>query len=298
MKNNCDKRLCGGTFFTLLLEARKPLMSANGHYAGKKDGLTEYETLIGLARIIDSGIPEPMQTEIKTIQGNASEYKKCLSSGGGYFPYSNRAAMSAFDTKIKNNYQSVLKAMCDFVDEFIEVQGEIKKDENFVKALVDLINQDDSIKSDQKFYINADGSTVTKREIIQTDTFCFEPFLLGIYHYAVVVQNDNQIGAATFDEWCPSTGGGRRMYNGNMGIDWPHNIALSYIERVDAIEAEIIDEGVYEEQHHQFDETDKVAEEKPAPHMTFNFNVTGSGNSFYNHVNTVNNYYGGKKDGK
>ena len=105
MKNNCDKRLCGGTFFTLLLEARKPLMSANGHYAGKKDGLTEYETLIGLARIIDSGIPEPIPTEIKTIQGNASEFKKCINSGGGYFPYSKRDAMSAFDAKIKNNYK-------------------------------------------------------------------------------------------------------------------------------------------------------------------------------------------------
>lgn len=297
MKNNCDKRLCGGTFFTLLLEARKPLMSANGHYAGKKDGLTEYETLIGLARIIDSGIPEPIPTEIKTIQGNASEFKKCINSGGGYFPYSKRDAMSAFDAKIKNNYKFALKAMCDFVDEFIEIKGEIKKDENLVKALVDLTSQDDSIATNQKFYINADGSSATKKEIIQADHFCFEPFLLGIYHYAVVVQDDNEIGKATFNEWCPSSGGGKRTYKGNMGVDWPHSIALTYAERVTEVEAEIVDEIVYEEQH-ESNEENKTPEEKPAPQMTFNFNVTGNGNSFYNHVDTVNNYYGGKKGGK
>ena len=57
-------RLCGGTFFTLLLEARKQLLGANEHYAGKKDGLTEYETLIGLARVIRSDLATPMPTEM------------------------------------------------------------------------------------------------------------------------------------------------------------------------------------------------------------------------------------------
>lgn len=30
--------------------------------------------------------------------------------------------------------------------------------------------------------------------------------------------------------------------------------------------------------------------------MMFNFNVTGNNNNFYNHVDTVNNYYGGKNE--
>lgn len=61
-------RLCGGTFFTLLLEARKQLLGANEHYAGKKDGLTEYETLIGLARVIRSDLATPMPTELKRFR--------------------------------------------------------------------------------------------------------------------------------------------------------------------------------------------------------------------------------------
>ena len=105
MTKNENLRLCGGTFFTLLLEARKQLLGANEHYAGKKDGLTEYETLIGLARVIRSDLATPMPTEIKTIQGNASEYKKCKNAGGGYFPFGDKTALRVFDERVKNEYE-------------------------------------------------------------------------------------------------------------------------------------------------------------------------------------------------
>ena len=129
MTKNENLRLCGGTFFTLLLEARKQLLGANEHYAGKKDGLTEYETLIGLARVIRSDLATPMPTEIKTIQGNASEYKKCKNAGGGYFPFGDKTALRVFDERVKNEYVDTLRKMCRFVDDFIDAGGDIKKDE-------------------------------------------------------------------------------------------------------------------------------------------------------------------------
>lgn len=52
MTKNDNVRLCGGTFFTLLLEARKPRYGVREHYMGDTDGLSEPETLIGLAKII------------------------------------------------------------------------------------------------------------------------------------------------------------------------------------------------------------------------------------------------------
>lgn len=137
MTKNENLRLCGGTFFTLLLEARKQLLGANEHYAGKKDGLTEYETLIGLARVIRSDLATPMPTEIKTIQGNASEYKKCKNAGGGYFPFGDKTALRVFDERVKNEYVDTLRKMCRFVEDFIDAGGDIKKDELLVKALQD-----------------------------------------------------------------------------------------------------------------------------------------------------------------
>ena len=113
MTKNENLRLCGGTFFTLLLEARKQLLGANEHYAGKKDGLTEYETLIGLARVIRSDLATPMPTEIKTIQGNASEYKKCKNAGGGYLAVGNKTALIGCDERGKDGCSDTWRRNCD-----------------------------------------------------------------------------------------------------------------------------------------------------------------------------------------
>lgn len=200
MTKNENLRLCGGTFFTLLLEARKQLLGANEHYAGKKDGLTEYETLIGLARVIRSDLATPMPTEIKTIQGNASEYKKCKNAGGGYFPFGDKTALRVFDERVKNEYADTLRKMCCFVDGFIDAGGDIKKDELLVKALVELISLDNCIDESQSFYVKEDGATIQKKDIVAMKEISLQPFLLGVFHYAVC-NVDNTVGAKTFDVW-------------------------------------------------------------------------------------------------
>ena len=300
MTKNENLRLCGGTFFTLLLEARKQLLGANEHYAGKKDGLTEYETLIGLARVIRSDLATPMPTEIKTIQGNASEYKKCKNAGGGYFPFGDKTALRVFDERVKNEYTDTLRKMCCFVDGFIDAGGDIKKDELLVKALVELISLDNCIDESQSFYVKEDGATMQKKDIVAMKEISLQPFLLGVFHYAAC-NVDNTVGAKTFDVWCPSAGGGKRAYTGDIGVNWPVDIKLSYIEpkdddvadnKADESPDDIIVEEVYEEPHQK--------EAKSKQQMVFNFNVTGNNNSFIQHVDSItNNYYGGqKKDGE
>ena len=81
-----------------------------------------------------------------------------------------------------------------------------------------------------------------------------------------------------------------------------NNLNLTYVETI--IEesekpqnVEIVEpdqEQTYEEQQSDVERQGT----KEAPQMNFTFNVTGNNNSFYNHVDTVNNYYGGKKNGK
>lgn len=293
-------RLCGGTFFTLLLEARKQLLGANEHYAGKKDGLTEYETLIGLARVIRSDLATPMPTEIKTIQGNASEYKKCKNAGGGYFPFSDKTALRVFDERVRKEYADTLEKMCSFVENFIDAGGDIKKDELLVKAFVELISLDNSINENQSFYINEDGTSVHKKELVTLREVTLQPFLLGVFHYAVC-DVENTVGAETFDFWCPSAGGAKRTYTGDIGTKWSVDIKLKYVEikhddplknDVDELAEDVVAEEIYEDKHQE--------EEKSKQQMVFNFNVTGNNNSFIQHVDSItNNYYGGqKKDGE
>ena len=300
MTKNENLRLCGGTFFTLLLEARKQLLGANEHYAGKKDGLTEYETLIGLARVIRSDLATPMPTEIKTIQGNASEYKKCKNVGGGYFPFGDKTALRVFDERVRKEYADTLEKMCSFVENFIDADGDIKKDELLVKALVELISLDNSINENQSFYINEDGTAVHKKELVTLREVTLQPFLLGVFHY-VVCDVENTVGAETFDFWCPSAGGAKRTYTGDIGTKWSVDIKLKYVEikhddplknDVDESAEDVVAEEIYEDKHQE--------EEKSKQQMVFNFNVTGNNNSFIQHVDSItNNYYGGqKKDGE
>lgn len=186
------------------------------------------------------------------------------------------------------------------MDDFIDAGGDIKKDELLVKALVELISLDNCIDDSQPFYIKEDGTTAQKKELINMKEIPLQSFLLGVFHYSVC-SVDNVVGAETFDSWCPSAGGAKRTYKGDIGADWPVDIKLKYIQledddvadnKADKSPDDIIVEEVYEEPRQE--------EEKSKQQMVFNFNVTGNNNSFIQHVDSItNNYYGGqKKDGE
>ena len=46
-------RLCGGTFLTLLLRARKQRVKAREHRQGQHDGLADTDIMIGLVKILN-----------------------------------------------------------------------------------------------------------------------------------------------------------------------------------------------------------------------------------------------------
>ena len=253
MTNTGIPRLCGGTVFTLILEARQQRYGVREHFAGDSDGLSEMDTLIGLAQVMVPDLKRPAKTREDTVQGNTTEFKICKTAGGkGYYPFSNRQSKKAFDDRVKGYYAEVLKAMCDFVKNFIWVKGSDKQDVNLVKALLDLIERDDSINNSQVFYIMPDGKPVTKQRIDQIDgeDVCLESFLLGVWHYAIMRREGNTIGKATMNEWCPSKGGAPREYEGHMGENLSRNIRLTYLgdvevpdqdEEIEHIEAEVVE---------------------------------------------------------
>lgn len=253
MTNTGIPRLCGGTVFTLILEARQQRYGVREHFAGDSDGLSEMDTLIGLAQVMVPDLKRPAKTREDTVQGNTTEFKICKTAGGkGYYPFSDRQSKKAFDDRVKGNYAEALKAMCDFVKNFIWVKGSDKQDVNLVKALLDLIERDDSINNSQVFYIMPEGKPVTKQRIDQIDgeDVFLESFLLGVWHYAIMRREGNTIGKATMNEWCPSKGGAPREYEGHMGENLSRNIRLTYLgdvevpdqdEEIEHIEAEVVE---------------------------------------------------------
>ena len=227
MTINAYPVLCGGTFFTLVLEARKQRTCKRSLYAGELDGLSQPKTLAGLGRVVN---PEYAELKNKdSFSTNVSDYKSCENNGTN-LAFLFKQEVISFDTRVKTRYLEALSAMDDFVQRFLEVGTSTAKEVWLVKALLDLIDADQSIDHDQVFYIGEVGQKITKAALRDMSDFFFQPFLLGIWHFAVVNRKDNTEGKSTYDIWCPSRGGKERKYVGTMGVGITRSINVPLIE--------------------------------------------------------------------
>ena len=168
MKESTCPRLCGGTFFTLVLQGLKQRTKAREHYRGERDGLSDPEVLVGLIRVIN---PDYKAPELNIIKSKTNEYKSCSTSTGKYFPFGNTAEMSEFARRIQTNYSSALEAMTEFVYEFLEIDTASKRDMRLAAALIELVIDDDSIEPDEEFFVIEDGSKI-KRPLLVTLMKC------------------------------------------------------------------------------------------------------------------------------
>ena len=278
-------RLCGGTFFTLVLQALRQRMKAREHYSGDSDGLSDPEVLVGLIKVINPDYTDPGKENLK---GTANNYKACKISNSTYLPFDDEQVISAFDSKVKTAYQSVLNRMVGFVNDFLDMSETVHKDVNLVRAIVDLIQQDQTIKAGDEFFIGQNGEKKKKATLGDLKKVCLPSFLLGVWHFIVVNRKDNGIGKATYDVWCPSAGGGQRKYIAHMGEGILESLTISYADIVEEAETDaepvetVIIEGTSEQQVQQTVNNPFV----------FNFNQYGNNGTQIGHIE---NYYGSKK---
>lgn len=303
------QRLCGGTFFTLFLRARKALRGANAYYTGNPEPYSEPIALFALSKVITPDWENIFVYADSTVSGNTSEYKTCKNEGGSIYPFGDEAALTAFNARVKENYYSALAEMCKVIELLVDT-GSMRKDERLVKELLTLIEVDDSIDDSQPFFALESGDAITKSDILKATDICLQSFLLGVWHFAVTRSEKNTFGKETINLWCPSTGGGKREYKGNLADLITRNITLTHCEALgESVDAEIDNEPLVDEPmtNDEIPNEEQSTEKEPAAsNLTqqvinnnptfFNFNVSGNNNNFYNHVDTVNIKNGGQKD--
>ena len=207
-------RLCGGTFMTLVIQALRQRKKAREHYKGESDKLYDPDVLVGLITVINPDYKDPGKAVLKT---KANDYKSCKLSKGQYLPFGEKLTIGVFDKRVQEDYLVARNDMSTFVDRFIETGTMLQKDVRLVKALIDLIDQDDSIDDDVEFPIGENGELVRKDHFGDLDKVCLPSFLLGIWHFIVVNRKNNKVGQDTYDIWCPENGGGTREYEGHIG---------------------------------------------------------------------------------
>ena len=209
-------RLCGGTFMTLVIQALLQRKKAREHYKGESDKLNDPDVLVGLITVINPDYEDPGKAVLKT---KANDYKSCKLSKGQYLPFGDKLAIEVFDQRVQTDYLAARNDMCIFVDSFIETGTKLQKDVRLVKALIDLIEQDESIDDSVEFLIGENGDAVRKDQLRNLKRVCLPSFLLGIWHFIVINRKNNKVGQLTYDTWCPENGGGTREYEGTMGDD-------------------------------------------------------------------------------
>lgn len=295
MTKNEYPRLCGGTFFTLVLQALRQRMNAREHYDGDSDGLSDPEVLVGLIRVINPAYTDPGKEKLKTIANN---FKQGGNSRSVYFPFHDDQVINAFDQTVRVNYQTALNGMIGFVNDFLDMSEPVHKDVNLVRAVVDLIQQDQTIEATDEFYVGPNGEKKKKAALGDLKEVCLPSFLLGVWHYVVVNRKDNNIGKKTYEIWCPSAGGGQRKYTAHMGEGILDSLTTYTVDTKETITAEVVDEPIEDDVSDAAgQDTPPVTQQMVNNNPTFfNINISGGNNSFYQHVDklTINN--GGKQD--
>lgn len=278
-------RLCGGTFFTLVLQALRQRMKAREHYAGDSDGLSDSEVMVGLIKVINLGYVDPGKEKLKTIVNN---YKRCETSTSAYLPFGDDQVVAAFDDMVRTDYQTALNGMIGFVNDFLDMSESVHKDVNLIRALIDLIQQDQSIKANDEFYTEPNGEKKKKAALGDLKKVCLPAFLLGIWHYIVINRKDNSIGQKTYEVWCPSNGRAQRKYTAHMGEGILDDLTTYYVETMekpgadnDPVETVIID-----------DTPEQPTQQTVNNPFVFNFTQYGNNGTQIGHVE---NYYSCKK---
>lgn len=186
--------LCGGTFFVLLLKARKQRIAARRNAEGVRDGLSEQEVFEALIKIAFPNFVAPAGTSFKTYTSN---YKACRLSSNEYLPFENTELVDNFDNLVQENYSEALARMSDFIKTYLA-------DEDYgnwlVKALLEVIESDTSI-TDELFYIENGSQPYDKKHLLSVEKVELPSFLLGVWHFIVKNRPDNKIGVETYELW-------------------------------------------------------------------------------------------------
>lgn len=203
-------KLCGGTLLVLLLHS-------------SKNKISETSFLIDMLKILAPKV-HIADTHLKVTK---DKFKKCHEHSSLATPFEESSMQMKLTEDMHYRYHELLERTTKFIKNYIDTDSEMYKDALLIKALLEVIEQDNSIPDEQELYILPDGKTVKKRKLSTMTKFYLPSFLLGILYYVIMNIKDNKEGAKTYDEWCPKPDSGtQRNYAANIGENSTKQITI------------------------------------------------------------------------
>lgn len=215
MEKTTNLKLCGGVFFTLILKARKTPKP------------NQDECFRELMKIFDRSVDALRGNSLSTI---ASRFRKCDPTlKSDYIHLGDDVVVSAFNSRLKKSYSSVLDEMVRFADKYMDLET---YGDWLVSALMDLIIGDESIKDNAKLYINPGFLPSYKSELLKGsgNKIYFYNFILGAWQYVCANCNDNGAGEITYRTITDNNGEsrGRSLREGVIGSEPYERFDISY----------------------------------------------------------------------
>lgn len=279
MMNTDTPRLCGGTFFVLLLREKRKIRTKKQLQNFRSDGLTNVALMEHLIRLFDDTFIKPSGD---SMDNRTSLYKKCELSEADCLPFDDDALITSFDNKVKNNYPALLFKIGEIIDFFLTSDNEAKMRE-LVFSILTVIRKDTTIQPTDSFYSMPDGTPITKSALLNKKELNLPSFLLGVWHYILLYRKDNTIGAATIASWhtAPQEKGDKHKFSSTIGHSFDHDIKISTDYEIIADAEQNAIEDTNEESQAEDDAEPIPVQPVPIVNQAiqnqFNFYQTGNG---------------------
>lgn len=209
--------LCGCVFFFLLLQAVKPNETARSHRAGGHDKHSDSIVMKDLIYTFTG------RNDFGTVK-DTSQYKEGKTEGTVNLPFNDGAIINAFKALISKNHLLTLSRMKKFVSEHLNRDVS----EWLVGAILDIISCDDTIANNCPFYVKSDGNELSKSQLLETNKFELEPFLVGILLFILTERRGkNQNGKATLNLLGEKKARKPRNFESKVGQSRAENIIVT-----------------------------------------------------------------------
>ena len=190
--------LCGGVFFTLLVEASRERVSPTKGYKGIKGDVRDEYIMKDLVELPGKGLANfDKQSD---FGDSVSKYKNCRSDYGMSMPFRKYEYKESLREKITQDTDRALYLMSIILRKYFAMK---KRDDGIypldlaARKILYVIKKDDDIGWDDTLLCGKNCTPIKKKDLVQTEAIDIQPFLLGVWNYILQNRPDNKHGQDT-----------------------------------------------------------------------------------------------------
>lgn len=161
---------------------------------GKKNSVTDSEILKGLIKLVTG---EEVIGADSTLKKDTSEYKKCRINGSSIITFTEPSTITTFKDKYLNHCWELVEKVSEFIDTYLSEN----KLNWLIKALLEIIINDNNILDEHKFLFSKEQH-ICKSDICSSNIEYIEIefFIISVLVYVILNGKDNTLGKYTFEK--------------------------------------------------------------------------------------------------